>query len=187
MVHCCWRHNISTSWNMIQDEVLHSEYCTRFLEDVAFLQAIRCPNVRFNQLTPSNLPPLISANYNSDCELLSRNVKAVFIDNTAKCIWFPGHFDLGSRYSTSPYEGMTGMMPRKLCHKLHQDCKVNYFWGTCSTGAWYEMCLDILLDKLTLFLNLYDRWNNIPHYTQTKINGRGPCEPSLTSYYAHHS
>merc|ERR1711911_227947 len=34
---------------------------------------------------------------------------------------------------------------------------------------------------------LYEKWNNIPHYTQTEINGRGPCEPSLTSYYAHHS
>ena len=33
---------------------------------------------------------------------------------------------------------------------------------------------------------LYDRWNNIPHYTQTEKYGRGPCEPSLTSYYAHH-
>ena len=37
-----------------------------------------------------------------------------------------------------------------------------------------------------LFL-VYDRWNNIPHYTQTEKYGRGPCEPSLTSYYAHHS
>ena len=27
----------------------------------------------------------------------------------------------------------------------------------------------------------YEKWNNIPHYTQTEINGRGPCEPSLTS------
>ena len=27
----------------------------------------------------------------------------------------------------------------------------------------------------------YEKWNNIPHYTKTKINGRGPCEPSLTS------
>ena len=33
----------------------------------------------------------------------------------------------------------------------------------------------------------YDKWNNIPHYTQTEKYGRGPCEPSLTSYYAHHS
>ena len=28
---------------------------------------------------------------------------------------------------------------------------------------------------------LYEKWNNIPHYTQTEINGRGHCEPSLTS------
>ena len=27
----------------------------------------------------------------------------------------------------------------------------------------------------------HEKWNNIPHYTQTEINGRGPCEPSLTS------
>ena len=33
----------------------------------------------------------------------------------------------------------------------------------------------------------YDRWNHIPHYTQTEEQARGPCEPSLTSYYAHHS
>ena len=26
-----------------------------------------------------------------------------------------------------------------------------------------------------------------PTTTQLKLNGRGPCEPSLTSYYAHHS
>ena len=24
--------------------------------------------------------------------------------------------------------------------------------------------------------NEYEKWNNIPHYTQTEINGRGPCE-----------
>ena len=29
--------------------------------------------------------------------------------------------------------------------------------------------------------SLNDKWNNIPHQTQTEINGRGPCEPSLTS------
>ena len=34
--------------------------------------------------------------------------------------------------------------------------------------------------------DLYDKWNNIPHYTQTEIYGRGACEPSLTSYYTHH-
>ena len=34
---------------------------------------------------------------------------------------------------------------------------------------------------------MYDRWNSIPHYAQTEKYGRGPCEPSLTSYYAHHS
>ena len=28
------------------------------------------------------------------------------------------------------------------------------------------------LSKLT-----YDKWNNIPHYAQTNLNGRGPCEP----------
>ena len=28
---------------------------------------------------------------------------------------------------------------------------------------------------------IYEKWNNIPHGTQTEINGRGPCEPSLTS------
>ena len=33
---------------------------------------------------------------------------------------------------------------------------------------------------------MYDKWNNIPHYTQTEKYGRGPCEPSLNSYYAHH-
>ena len=27
----------------------------------------------------------------------------------------------------------------------------------------------------------YETWNNIHHYTQTEINGGGPCEPSLTS------
>ena len=27
----------------------------------------------------------------------------------------------------------------------------------------------------------YDRWINIPHYTQTEIDGEGPGEPSLTS------
>ena len=59
--------------------------------------------------------------------MLSRNVKAVSIDNTAKCIWFPGHFDLGSRYNTFPYQGMDGMMPRKLCNKFHQDCEVYFF------------------------------------------------------------
>ena len=32
-----------------------------------------------------------------------------------------------------------------------------------------------------------DKWSNIPHYIQTEINGRGPCEPSLTSWYAHYS
>ena len=35
--------------------------------------------------------------------------------------------------------------------------------------------------------NAYDRWNNIPHYTPTAKYGRGPCKPSLTSYYARHS
>ena len=32
---------------------------------------------------------------------------------------------------------------------------------------------------------MYDKWNNIPHNTKTEINGRGPCEPSLTSLYAY--
>ena len=27
----------------------------------------------------------------------------------------------------------------------------------------------------------YEKWNNIAHYNQNEINGRGPCEPSLTS------
>ena len=35
--------------------------------------------------------------------------------------------------------------------------------------------------------NMYDRLNNIPHFIQTEKYGRGPCEPSLTSYHAHHS
>ena len=26
-------------------------------------------------------------------------------------------------------------------------------------------------------VSLYEKWNNIPHYSQTEINGRGPCEP----------
>ena len=26
----------------------------------------------------------------------------------------------------------------------------------------------------------FEKWNTIPHYTQTEIKGRGPCEPSLT-------
>ena len=30
--------------------------------------------------------------------------------------------------------------------------------------------------------DLYDKWNNIPHYTQTEINGIGPYEPSLTHH-----
>ena len=38
-----------------------------------------------------------------------------------------------------------------------------------------------------LFVIKNDKWNNIPDYTQTEINGRGPCEPSQTSLYAHHS
>ena len=29
--------------------------------------------------------------------------------------------------------------------------------------------------------------NSVPHYIQTAKCGRGPCEPTLTSYYAHHS
>ena len=28
---------------------------------------------------------------------------------------------------------------------------------------------------------VYEKWNNIPHYTQTEINGRGPCEPPSTN------
>ena len=33
----------------------------------------------------------------------------------------------------------------------------------------------------------YDNQNNVPHFTQTEKNGRGPCEPSLISYHLHHS
>ena len=40
---------------------------------------------------------------------------------------------------------------------------------------------------VSLIISYYDKWNNIPHHTQTETNGRGPCEPSLTSEYAHHS
>ena len=36
-----------------------------------------------------------------------------------------------------------------------------------------------------LFIICYDSWNNIPYYTQLKLHGRGPCEPSLTSYYVY--
>ena len=35
--------------------------------------------------------------------------------------------------------------------------------------------------------DVYEKWNNIPHYTKTEKYGRGPCEPSLTSYYMQHS
>ena len=27
----------------------------------------------------------------------------------------------------------------------------------------------------------YEKWNNIPRYIQTGLNGRGPCELSLTN------
>ena len=29
----------------------------------------------------------------------------------------------------------------------------------------------------------YDKWNSVPHYITEKYGG-GPCEPSLTSFYA---
>ena len=34
---------------------------------------------------------------------------------------------------------------------------------------------------------MYDKWNNIPYNTKTEINGRGPCEPPVTSSQARHS
>ena len=30
-------------------------------------------------------------------------------------------------------------------------------------------------------ISMYEKWNNIPPYTQTETNRRGPCKPSLTS------
>ena len=45
--------------------------------------------------------------------------------------------------------------------------------------------VSFVCSSICLYIN--DIRNNIPHYTQTERYGRGPCEPSLTSYYAHHS
>ena len=69
----------------------------------------------------------------------------------------------------------------RICHFsfipyyiIHTNLHLHFHTNLCMIGG-------------TITITVYDRWNNIPHYTQTKINGRGPCEPSLTSYYAHHS
>ena len=56
----------------------------------------------------------------------------------------------------------------------------------CLSGAilFYPLCLLVLVAAsvfLSVCVSIYDMRNNIPHYTQTEINGRGPCEPSLTS------
>ena len=42
------------------------------------------------------------------------------------------------------------------------------------------------LVDLLVYYSLYDKWNNIPHYTQTEKYERAPYEPALSSYYAHH-
>ena len=38
---------------------------------------------------------------------------------------------------------------------------------------------DLRIQSVEKTLHLYEKWNNIPHYTQTETNERGPCEPSL--------
>ena len=38
-----------------------------------------------------------------------------------------------------------------------------------------------LSHRIRYWIRFYEKWNNIPHFTQTEINGREPCEPSLTS------
>ena len=61
------------------------------------------------------------------------------------------------------------------------------FFRDRSADKMFSISVISMVDCLLLQLLIYDRWNNIPHYTQTEKYGKGPCEPSLTSYYAHHS
>ena len=128
LIHCCWRHNASIiSLDNLRAEIRNSVDCSFFLESVEFLPAERCPNVRYNQLTLPDLPPLTSSIHNSSCESLSENVKAISIEDRARCIWFPGHFDLGVRHNHDEFSGMAGMMHRRLCEKFQQDCKVSHW------------------------------------------------------------
>ena len=128
LIHCCWRYNVSMfSLDNIKAESLNEADCSLFLENLESLQAERCPNVRYNQLTPVDLPPLTSSKYNSSCESLSNIVKAISLNNRARCIWFPGHFDMGVQNHYDELSGTVGMMNRKLCDKFQQDCKVGYW------------------------------------------------------------
>ena len=61
---------------------------------------------------------------------------------------------------------------------MNELLNVCYFYWVRTTLL-FKKCM------IWMFL-MYDRWNNIRHYTQTEKYGRGPCEPSLTSFYAHH-
>ena len=65
-------------------------------------------------------------------------------------------------------------------------------WGTVShlDSCWLTFAIYASLTLICRLPSLYaslthvlpiDMWNNIPHYPQTEINGRGPCEPSLTT------
>ena len=48
-------------------------------------------------------------------------------------------------------------------------------------AAWCTLdCVKVMnrrLKELGAYCIFCDRWNNIPHFTQTEKCGRGPCEP----------
>ena len=42
----------------------------------------------------------------------------------------------------------------------------------------FDKCRKLTCIIMHKHWEMYVKWNNIPHYTHTEINGRGPCEPS---------
>ena len=57
----------------------------------------------------------------------------------------------------------------RMCVRVCVDMSVSVFLKCVCSRSVY------------VFVKVCDMWNNIPHYTQTETNGKGPCEPSLTS------
>ena len=83
---------------------------------------------------------------------------------------------------------ITGIQACELHHSAKRIVKIfnKYFRAKVAVSSKKRNTILMLL-HFQWFLVIYDRWNNIPHYTHTEKYGREPCEPSLTSYYAHHS
>ena len=129
MLLCCWRHWLKITLNRMTIELQASRECETILTSVAQAGAAPCDDVRHDTLTRKDLPP-VDVNLppsHAKCDNVSRHVFRVTSEATVQCRWNPSHFDFGQNVVKDYISFENGIINRRVCHKLIEDCKVRQF------------------------------------------------------------